>query len=519
MERQTTFAEERIAPWPAGHAAEGCTVSGHMFTLIEEPEIGVRFVWDGVPGGSMQGIAQARDGSTLVWSDDGAHVAFTGVRGGKQLVVRDGVEGPAFESVSGSVRPTFSPEGGRLAYGATIDGVPRLLVDGEIVGEEMLAPISIAFSHDGRRLAHVELRGTRSSPETRIVVDGLPTDWFNGMRNAPNVLQFSPNGWRFAYYRIDGRGHGQWIVDGDAQQWVNDVRPLSWAQLRGVGILDPPLLARWSPDSARFVYAADVEGRGVAMVEDDRPGPLVKAIGDPIFSPDGRRLAYTVQTHSKATALVVDGLMSAEFRGEPSYPVFSPDGRRVAFATHREEGPLWSKRHVISVIVDGEVMHEEPGLDFTAKPVFSPDGARLAYWIEKTKGDRRMFIDGVLQDGPMTMGEPSFDAAGELVYVGVSDAGQTLVTDGRLGPLAPYVLFPLGGVPIEFRESLYHFRHSPDGRHVAWAQATDEGAMPVLDDRIGPRYDQIINWSFADSGQATWWATRDEGVFRITASV
>lgn len=100
MERGWTFSEERIAPWPVGYAAEGCTVTGHMFTVIAEPDGKIRFALDGQPGKPIDGIAEARDGSWLTWSDNGGHVAFTGVRSGRQFVVRDGVEGPPFESVS-----------------------------------------------------------------------------------------------------------------------------------------------------------------------------------------------------------------------------------------------------------------------------------------------------------------------------------------------------------------------------------------------------------------------------------
>ena len=237
-------------------------------------------------------------------------------------------------------------EGDTWAYGAHLSGDDfRLILDGVPVGTESLAPTAAVFSPDGERLAYMEMRGrNRSDTECRIVLDGRPGDWFAGTRNAPGAMQFSPDGRRFAYYAIDGDGRARWYVDGVPERLFNELPSLTLSRIRGIGVLEPGQLpARFSPDSQRFAYFADVAEKGVAIIEDDVAGPLFKELRAPVFSS-----AYAPPRVRRADVRQEDSPRDrwrGEFGvggGETGERFFSPDSRRVAVTLERVAGGVLS---------------------------------------------------------------------------------------------------------------------------------------------------------------------------------
>lgn len=343
------------------------------------------------------------------------------------------------------------------------------------------------------------------------MLDGVAGPWFRGMRNAQDAMQFSPDGRRFAYYRINEGLEGQWVVDGVAQRWVNDVPPLGLAQLRGVGVLDPPMVALFSPDSRRFAYWADVKEKGVAIIEDDSAGPLFHAASRPLFSPDSRHLAYTAQTFEKHSLLVLDGAAGPEWpTKDTGDPVFSPDSQHTALTMRREEGGLLRKHRVCTVIVDGQLLAEHPGDDASALPVFSPDGNHVAWTLQRGT-ESFVFIDD--QAGPpmQAVGELRFTPSGRSVHVANLGQSDSVVVDGRPGPLAQSLLYT-GGDPAN-----PEFRVSPLGDHVAWVGQFSDGVRPVIDDRIGPAFEQMPFCAFRDNESAEWLGQRGATIYRVTA--
>ena len=388
---------EPVCSMPPGCAADAVTTDGHVIAFCLTDDNRLRFVWDGVPGEPFDALGELRDKSTAVFvSDDGAHVAYMAVRGESNFVGRDGTEDPPFAMLSRSVPPTFGGGGRHLAYGAQIaEDEHRLILDGVPVGDEALGPTAAVFSPDGERLAYIEMQGEgRSDTRCRIVLDGRPGEWFAGTRNAPGAMQFSPDGRRFAYYAIDGEAHARWFVDGVPQRLFNESLSLSLARIRGIGVLEPPLPAGFSPDSQRFAYFADVVEKGVAIIEDDEPGPLFKAVTAPVFSPDSRHVAYVGQTYGKKVALVIDGAVSHEWDAtRTGEPVFSPDSQRVALTLERETGGFLRKRKSYSVAIDGRSSPEEPGDDASNAPVVQPRWGACSVVAEPRnrvlRGDRR----------------------------------------------------------------------------------------------------------------------------------
>jgi hypothetical protein len=312
-------------------------------------------------------------------------------------------------------------------------------------------------------------------------------------------------------------------VDGIAQRLANEVRSIGIAQLRGIGVLEDPLIAGFSPDSRRFVYFADVLEKGVAILEDDVPGPLFKAVGMPVFSADSRHLAYVGQSYSNLLTLVIDGRPGPEWPGrETGLPVFSGDGRHTALTIHREAGNILRKRHHYALAVDGHFLTELEGDDVSFAPVFSPDGTRVAWWIRHDEVTQVMVDDRPHPEDNIGLGEPVFTSAGHLVYAAVVEQGSvTILIDGRPGPLADVIEDRHTTIAVfddsRTGRSTPMFAISADGTHVIWAGLFGEEARPVVDDHVGPSFDRVISSSFASDGRPTWWAQRGDAIYRVTA--
>ena len=533
----TDFTTDPLFTVPPRCAVDAMTPGGHGIGFFVTDDGRVRACWDDHLGDPFDDVAQLRDGSAAITvSDDGEHVAYVGIRDGGCFVGRDDREEAPFYDMSRSVGPVFSHAGDHLAYGAGLEPSPasvpsgypefRLILDGEAVNSEPVAPIQLVFSPSGDRIAFVEIRAVgESQVQERIVLDGVPGPWFDGMRNAMGAMQFSPDGRRFAYYRTDGSSRARWVVDGRAQRWTDDVRSLSLARLKRVGIVESQLPACFSPDSRRFAYAADVEGKGVAVVEDDVEGPRCKEVGMPVFSPGSQHLAYAARTDSSSVCLVLDGEAGPGWRAsELGTPVFSRDSRHVAVLYRREEGRFFHKRKTVGCVVDQEIIAEVEADDFFADPVFSPDGEHVAWWVGQYPHIEMMLDDRQHAPEYVPRSAAAFAPTGDLVYaVAVPPDGQeTILMGGRLGPVADLMTTDRStkAVFVDLRtgDPILPFAISPDGEHVAWAGVFGGKARPVIDDRVGPAFDMVFGARFGASGTATWFAQRADTVVRVRSN-
>jgi len=142
----------------------------------------------------------------------------------------------------------------------------------------------------------------------------------------------------------------------------------------------------------------------------------------PIFSADGRHIAYIIRT-DRGVRVVRDGKADEEFDEiSDSWPVFSDDGGRLVYAARK--GDQWF------AVVDGKV--EGPCTPEGVK--CSPDGKHV--WYTALVGDKRHFVvDGRRSPAysRWAMG-PFFTPDGSTHYAVYTDANSKaiMVTDGKV---------------------------------------------------------------------------------------
>lgn len=236
-----------------------------------------------------------------------------------------------------------------------------------------------AWSPDGRRIAFhrdggIYVVDAGGSDEVRLV-DGESPAW-------------SPDGTRIAFSH---REHGIGLVDADGSglTGLGGGACVGWS--RG------PFAPSWAPDGRSIAFESLGDGTGfepsticVMNVDGSELRPLLFLSvggqqGNPIWSPDGTKLAFWSSRHGVATAAATGG---SEIAVEPMLSAvasrtrvaWSPDGSAIAFTSRPPLGKpgIW----VVEAGGGGTRMLIPDGYD----AAWSPDGGRIAF--VSTRGER-----------------------------------------------------------------------------------------------------------------------------------
>ena len=288
------------------------------------------------------------------FSHDSQHLAYTARRGDKEFIVIDGIEGLPHDKLFW----TSGPEGlqtckvvddGQVSliqvdYPAEGERKPTKLVERRIKFVGTLPPEDVVFwntNADGDYLVAVVKRG-----EKKVV-------FFNGKElgtyDQVGTLSLSPDVKRLAYR---GRRGQEWFAVCDGKESP------SYEQV---------YFTLFSPDSRRWAYSAKSGGRMFVVCDGKRQSDYDRVF-DLTFSPQSKRFAYKGELGNQSF-IVCDGKKLKEYGGAVWMPVFSPDGKHLAYSV-RGSGPN-------KFIVCDE--REGPEQTLVSGPFFSPDSKHLGY--------------------------------------------------------------------------------------------------------------------------------------------
>ncbi|MCX6636133.1 MAG: hypothetical protein NT090_13790, partial [Acidobacteria bacterium] len=383
------------------------------------------------------------DGNTFVYASQAAgNWDIYLQRVGGQTAINLTKDSPADDT-----QPAFSPDAQWIAFRSERAGGGIFVMGATGESPRRVSSVGYfpAWSPDGKKIAYST--GSFPQPESRsmatsqiFVIDvdtGERRLLTGGMRDAIQA-QWSPNGYRIAFFALDVKGvRDVWTMSATGQ----DRRPVT-----GDAALDwSPM---WSPDGKYLYFASD---RGGAMnlwrvsIEERSGKPLGRP--EPIstpssyaaylsFSRDGRRGLYaSLSKRSNLQSVGFDpvrgvtvGEMVPVLRGShvAMTPAVSPDGNWLAF--HGGEGqdklyvvrangeemrrltedrhvnrvPRWSRdgqwiafmsnrsgaMQIWAIRPDGSGLRQISAGGEDRYPVWSPDGRRLAY----NQGPRGSFV-------------------------------------------------------------------------------------------------------------------------------
>ena len=267
---------------------------GEWISLISDhagqPEI---WLWSVANGKATRLTSLGSRISSYSWSPDSRWIALTGGRFGSYDIWKVAVPGGAAHRLTTDARPdvfpTWTPDSQKILYA-------RL---------------------DMRWMDHdlFEISADGSSP--RLVLSN--TDFFDYREgSAFGASPVSPDG-KTVLFRSQRSG------------WINYwVQPLAGGTPRPVAAEETEQTeAMWSPDGRLIAYVANHNGTTEVRVAPAGGGPSRAVVSPPVgrvrsidWSPDGRRLSYTLETPTRAAdlyAVAVEG-------GEPRRLTFSDRG-------------------------------------------------------------------------------------------------------------------------------------------------------------------------------------------------
>jgi Tol biopolymer transport system component len=217
----------------------------------------------------------------------------------------------------------------------------------------------------------------------------------------------------------------------------------------------------WSPDGARVALQSDREGDlGIFTQRADGTGTAERltrpakgeAHAPESWSPDGKTLLFTVQegtTYSLWSLSIENGNAAplGDVRStEPIDPVFSPDGRWIAYRVRIGNEALSSNSGVyVQPFPPTGARYQAPRVTQDFHPVWTPDGDSLVYVPSAQSGllaivrvmkDRGvtfgvpMTVPAVVTGGVLSGGRRAYDVLPDGRFIGLVVPGDTLSTVG-----------------------------------------------------------------------------------------
>jgi acylaminoacyl-peptidase len=316
------------------------------------------------------------DGRHVVYVRNGFDVRTDQPRASLWVIDADGGEHrPLLADRASYASPRWSPDGSRIAYVSSVEGSPQLFVRWMDSGQTALltdlleAPNSLAWSPDGRWLAFTMRVGKHSEPLAKPPPTPEGATWAPAATVIDSIV-----------YRIDGAGYLEpgfehvFVVPaqgGTARQLTqgdfNHEGPLSWSPDGRTLLVSANRNADWElqPQESE-VYAIDVASGALRQLTTRKGGD-----SSPVFSPDGRRIAYlgfddrgAMYQVSRLYVMEADGsgprLVMPSFDEDVLEPRWASDGRSLFFM-HDERGV----RKISSATLEGRTRELASGLGGT----------------------------------------------------------------------------------------------------------------------------------------------------------
>jgi Tol biopolymer transport system component len=209
----------------------------------------------------------------------------------------------------------------------------------------------------------------------------------------------SPDGRLVAFWR-PGSASDQLMaigIEGQGIHTLAEQQSVKWA-----GCVDT-----WSPDSRYLASEVIVGGISRIMVADTVTGDgrLVTPEGVvahcPLWSPEGKRIAFTLDTKPDSRTLAVLGVdgsgmrvISGDLGGfQVDKPdTWSPDGAWIYFGAVRSAAGQTSGRVYRSDVASGVSLQLSSDAAFASAPASSPDGTQVAFTVAEASGSIDLYV-------------------------------------------------------------------------------------------------------------------------------
>ncbi|MDE0170902.1 MAG: hypothetical protein OXS29_15570 [bacterium] len=395
-------------------------------------------------GSDRRPLTYTTDDRDPVWSPDGRTVAFTSDRKANYLSFVTGVDGAGQRQVADmgdTGVPAWSPGGTRIAFSCCEGYLGYIwVVDTEGRGHSRRLDATAGtdwaddpvWSPDGSRMAF-----TRSMSADNAL--GFVDELFLIDADGTNVTQitqteggaygtgrpvWSPDGTRIAFTRFRDLDPAPTVSNIDSELLVVNADGTDQRLLADTDGDDHNPV--WSPDGTRIAFHHSTQSTTkILVVNADGSGQrvLARTRGEewgPWWSPDGTRIAFTGLARRNGTPSVyvvrADGSDQTSL-GFGANPRWSPDGSRIAFVDYGDTGSTWE---IVSIKPDGTDPRPLTQTGPETVPtglVWSPDGSRIAF-ASSHDGDDEIYVVNGNGSGQTQITHNDFFADTDPVWVG-----------------------------------------------------------------------------------------------------
>jgi Tol biopolymer transport system component len=492
----------RLTAGPGLESGPGWSPDGLSVAYVSE-QAGSRDIWiQSVSGAASSSAVRLTDhpaeDTQPAWSPDGRHIAFVSSRGrgptldqsvefgyslGGDIWIAPAAGGPAERVLQDAFNPSWSPDGGRLAFDASLDGPRRIWVahaDGSgpmrVSRDASDAAVHThpSWSPDGRWIAFQHLGGSSSNVTasdialvpaaggsttfvTRDEARDLSPVWLDG-----DTLVFASDrgGSSIALWKVgigaDGRAGEPVPVTSSTDAHVEPaVSPDGVIAFASVRLVHNLWRLRLDPETG--LPAGEPQVIEEAAWSDIAPSP----------SPDGRQIVFASDREGDLVDLWIGDVDGSGLRrltsgpGRALEPVWAPDGRTIAYYSDRSgDNEIWVVRPA-----GGEPVRltDDPADDIN--PYWSPGGDRIAFMSDRSG---RPEVWTMRADGTEPRRLTDIGATGHTALWS-PDGEWILFTSEAAGDRDIWAVPSVGGEPRQITSGPAQDAHglwSADGRHI-----------------------------------------------------
>ncbi|MDA1259827.1 MAG: hypothetical protein O3A20_04325 [Planctomycetota bacterium] len=366
------------------------------------------------------------------------------------------------EYAEAALFPAFAPDGSRAAVAVySVAGRALILLDGEATETHHQVRIP-RFSADGKHVAWAwGDRGKKDRDEWELMLDGKrvkKADWIGDPCFAPVGDDYAV--WTGKDVTVDSLGGHE-----------GGEYTCSWGNKKAGGYTEPPWREpQWSTNGKHLGSLAQKPSRFMAVVDGKEYGPYDFASGF-TWSPDGKIAAWAAMEDWGEMRIFTPKKSYGDGYESVGAPALGSDGSMAYLARIRGRTALIFNATVVPGFYDG-----------MGTPSISPDGKRVVVaandGAEEASSD--WYLDNAWMDGALGINEDE---------KALADAGSKcfMVVDA----------YKLGGDWWRVVRPFF----SPDSQHVAARARSAEGWQVLLDEGVGPVYDEVHALRFSADGK------------------